>query len=106
MLLGLLGRGEDAAQAERYQARRCGVFSLLMVPRITRAQKMDALSSMAARAGYKAVLLAAGASGKFFPLLMTAAGTVAPSRDEPRTSMLFGDAKGAVSKLVEAVKGL
>ncbi|HEX5632847.1 MAG TPA: hypothetical protein VFX50_06445, partial [Gemmatimonadales bacterium] len=80
LLLGLLGRGEDAAQVERYKARRLGVFSLHMVPRITRAQKMDALSSMAACAGYKAVLLAASASGKFFPLLMTAAGTVAPSR--------------------------
>jgi NAD(P) transhydrogenase subunit alpha len=80
LLLGLLGRGEDPAQVERYRARRLGVFSLHMVPRISRAQKMDALSSMAACAGYKAVLLAAGASGKFFPLLMTAAGTVAPSR--------------------------
>ena len=80
LLLGLLGRGEDAAQIERYRARRLGVFSLTAVPRISRAQKMDALSSMAACAGYKAVLLAAGSSGKFFPLLMTAAGTVAPSR--------------------------
>ncbi len=80
LLLGLLGRGEDPAQVERYRARRLGVFSLHMVPRISRAQKMDALSSMAACAGYKAVLLAAGTSGKFFPLLMTAAGTVAPSR--------------------------
>ncbi|HEX5632408.1 MAG TPA: hypothetical protein VFX50_04235, partial [Gemmatimonadales bacterium] len=80
LLLGLLGRGEDAAQMERYRARRLGVFSLHALPRISRAQKMDALSSMAACAGYKAVLLAAGQSGKFFPLLMTAAGTVAPSR--------------------------
>ncbi len=80
LLLGLLGRGEDAAQIERYRARKLGVFSLNAVPRITRAQKMDALSSMAACAGYKAVLLAASTSGRFFPLLMTAAGTVAPSR--------------------------
>ena len=80
LLLGLLGRGEDAAQIDRYRARRLGVFSLNAVPRISRAQKMDALSSMAAVAGYKAVLLAASTSGKFFPLLMTAAGTVAPSR--------------------------
>jgi NAD/NADP transhydrogenase alpha subunit len=78
--LGLLGRGEDAAQMERYRSRRLGVFSLNALPRISRAQKMDALSSMAACAGYKAVLLAAGLSGKFFPLLMTAAGTVAPAR--------------------------
>ena len=80
LLLGLLGRGEDAAQLERYRSRRLGVFSLTAVPRISRAQKMDALSSMAACAGYKAVLLAANTLGKFFPLLMTAAGTVAPSR--------------------------
>ena len=80
LLLGLLGRGEDAEQMARYRARRLGVFSLNALPRISRAQKMDALSSMAACAGYKAVLLAAGSSGKFFPLLMTAAGTVAPSR--------------------------
>lgn len=80
LLLGLLGRGEDAEQTARYRARRLGVFSLNALPRITRAQKMDALSSMAACAGYKAVLQAAGLSGKFFPLLMTAAGTVAPAR--------------------------
>jgi NAD(P) transhydrogenase subunit alpha len=80
LLLGLLGRGEDASQLERYRARRLGVFSLNALPRISRAQKMDALSSMAACAGYKAVLLAANHSGKFFPLLMTAAGTVAPAR--------------------------
>ncbi len=80
LLLGLLGRGEDPAQIERYKARKLGVFSLNAVPRISRAQKLDALSSMAACAGYKAVLLAASTSGKFFPLLMTAAGTVAPSR--------------------------
>ena len=80
LLLGLLGRGEDPAQMGRYRARRLGVFSLSALPRISRAQKMDALSSMASCAGYKAVLLAANASGKFFPLLMTAAGTVAPAR--------------------------
>ena len=80
LLLGLLGRGEDADQLARYKARKLGVFSLHALPRISRAQKMDALSSMAACAGYKAVLMAAATSGKFFPLLMTAAGTVAPSR--------------------------
>ena len=80
LLLGLLGRGEDADQLARYKARKLGVFSLHALPRISRAQKMDALSSRAACAGYKAVLMAAATSGKFFPLLMTAAGTVAPSR--------------------------
>ena len=59
-----------------------GVSSIAMdlVPRITRAQAMDALSSQATVAGYKAVLLAAARSPRMFPLLMTAAGTVAPAR--------------------------
>ena len=51
-----------------------------LMPRITRAQSMDALSSMATIAGYKAVLLAADALPRMFPMLMTAAGTVAPAR--------------------------
>ena len=80
LLLGLMGRGENSDQMQRYRARRLGVFSLNALPRISRAQKMDALSSMAACAGYKAVLVAANSAGKFFPLLMTAAGTVAPAR--------------------------
>ncbi len=55
-------------------------FSMEMMPRITRAQSMDALSSMATIAGYKAVLLAADRLPKMFPMLMTAAGTIAPAR--------------------------
>jgi len=55
-------------------------FSLELVPRISRAQSMDALSSQASVAGYEAVLMAAGRLGKFFPMMMTAAGTVAPAR--------------------------
>jgi NAD(P) transhydrogenase subunit alpha len=55
-------------------------FSLELVPRISRAQSMDALSSQASAAGYKAVLMAATRLGKFFPMMMTAAGTVAPAR--------------------------
>jgi NAD(P) transhydrogenase subunit alpha len=51
-----------------------------LMPRITRAQSMDALSSMATVAGYKAVLLAASALGKMFPMLMTAAGTITPAK--------------------------
>ncbi len=56
------------------------VFAMDLVPRITRAQKMDALSSQANIAGYKAVLLAASNLGRYFPLLMTAAGTVKPAK--------------------------
>jgi NAD(P) transhydrogenase subunit alpha len=56
------------------------LFSMELMPRITRAQSMDALSSMATIAGYKGVLLAASALPRMFPMLMTAAGTVSPAR--------------------------
>lgn len=64
------------------QLAECGttVFAMELIPRITRAQSMDALSSMATVAGYKAVLLAAHLSPSMFPLLMSAAGTVSPAR--------------------------
>ena len=55
-------------------------FSMDAIPRTTRAQSMDALSSMSTIAGYKSVLIAANAMGRFFPLLMTKAGTVPPAR--------------------------
>ncbi|TMC82376.1 MAG: Re/Si-specific NAD(P)(+) transhydrogenase subunit alpha [Chloroflexi bacterium] len=55
-------------------------FSLELLPRISRAQSMDALSSQASAAGYKAVLMAADRIGKLFPMMMTAAGTIAPTR--------------------------
>lgn len=61
-------------------ARRVTAFAMDRVPRITRAQAMDALSSMGTVAGYRAALLAAQHLGKFFPMLMTAAGTVPPAR--------------------------
>ena len=61
-------------------ARPATLFSMELVPRITRAQAMDALSSMATVAGYKAIVNAAGMLPRMFPLLMTAAGTVAPAR--------------------------
>ena len=59
--------------------RKVTTYSMEMIPRITRAQSMDALSSMATVAGYKAVLLAADYMGKMFPMLMTAAGTIPPA---------------------------
>src|SRR5204862_1601048 len=61
-------------------ARKVTAFSLALLPRITRAQPMDVLSSQATVAGYKAVLLAATATGRFFPMLVTAAGTLPPAR--------------------------
>lgn len=61
-------------------AKKISTFAMDAVPRISRAQKMDALSSQANLAGYKAVLLGANALGKIFPLMMTAAGTITPAR--------------------------
>jgi NAD(P) transhydrogenase subunit alpha len=63
-----------------FRARKITAFAMELVPRIARAQKMDALSSQANLAGYKAVLLAANAMGKVFPMMITAAGTVQPAR--------------------------
>lgn len=60
--------------------RKISSFSMDAVPRISRAQKMDALSSQANLAGYKSVILAANYLGKIFPLMMTASGTITPSR--------------------------
>ncbi|MBA9078274.1 Re/Si-specific NAD(P)(+) transhydrogenase subunit alpha [Rufibacter quisquiliarum] len=60
--------------------KRISAFAMDAVPRISRAQKMDALSSQANLAGYKSVLLGANALGKIFPLMMTAAGTITPAR--------------------------
>jgi len=75
----LQSRG-DAELAERLKRRRISALSLDLLPRIARAQSMDVLSSMANIAGYKSVLIAANALGKFFPMLMTAAGTVLPAK--------------------------
>ena len=61
-------------------ARGVTTFAMELMPRITRAQSMDALSSMATIAGYKAVLLAANELPRMFPMLMTAAGTITPAR--------------------------
>jgi NAD(P) transhydrogenase subunit alpha len=68
------------AAVEALAARGVTAFSLELLPRISRAQSMDALSSQASLAGYKAVLMAANRLGKFFPMLTTAAGTIPPAR--------------------------
>src|SRR5690606_16724238 len=65
---------------EAMNQKKISSFSMDAVPRISRAQKMDALSSQANLAGYKTVLLGANALGKIFPLMMTAAGTVTPAK--------------------------
>jgi NAD(P) transhydrogenase subunit alpha len=78
--IGLCDPLSDPAIATRYAQARATLFSMEFVPRITRAQSMDVLSSMASIAGYKAVLIAADTLPKLFPMMTTAAGTMAPAR--------------------------
>jgi NAD(P) transhydrogenase subunit alpha len=80
VLISFLQPGTNADVIGLLAKQKVTAFSLDLVPRISRAQSMDALSSQANVAGYKAVLLAANHLPKFFPLLITAAGTVAPAR--------------------------
>jgi NAD(P) transhydrogenase subunit alpha len=80
VLIGLLQPSGDPALFQQLAERRIIACSMELVPRTTRAQMMDALSSQSTVAGYKAVLIAATALQKFFPMLMTAAGTVRPAR--------------------------
>jgi NAD(P) transhydrogenase subunit alpha len=80
VVLGFLRPLDEPAQLTPALERGLTTFAMELVPRITRAQSMDALSSMATVAGYKAVVLAAATIPRMFPLLMTAAGTVPPAR--------------------------
>jgi NAD(P) transhydrogenase subunit alpha len=79
-LIGFLQPHANRAGIGGLAARRVTAFAMEFMPRITRAQSMDALSAMSTVAGYKAVLIAASRLPRFFPLLMTAAGTVSPAR--------------------------
>jgi len=79
-LVALFQPSAERETVSQLAARRVTAFSLALLPRITRAQPMDVLSSQATVAGYKAVLLAAAATGRFFPMLVTAAGTLSPAR--------------------------
>lgn len=79
----LIGMAEPLAEPESVQSlaeRKVTVFSMELIPRITRAQSMDVLSSMATVAGYKAVLIAAAGLIRIFPMFMTAAGTISPAK--------------------------
>ncbi|MEO6169604.1 MAG: NAD(P) transhydrogenase subunit alpha [Lysobacter sp.] len=80
VLVGQLAAQAEAARSEAIVARGLVAFPLERLPRTTRAQAMDVLSSQAGMAGYKAVLLGAQLSPRFFPMLTTAAGTIRPSR--------------------------
>ena len=79
-LIGFLQPYANATGIQALAARRITAFAMELMSRITRAQSMDVLSAMSTVAGYRAVLLAAGRLPKFFPLLMTAAGTLTPAR--------------------------
>jgi len=79
-LVGMLHPQADAARAEALTARGILAFPLEKLPRTTRAQAMDVLSSQAGMAGYKSVLIAAQLAPRFFPMLTTAAGTIRPSK--------------------------
>lgn len=77
---GVMQPTKDQALVRAFQDRRTTAFAMEFVPRITRAQSMDVLSSQANMGGYKAVLLAANQSAKMFPMMMTAAGTISPAK--------------------------
>ena len=79
-LIAMLWPLQNAELASRLAARKITSFSMDAIPRIARAQALDVLSSMSTVAGYRAVLMAAGSLPRFFPLLMTAAGTIPPAR--------------------------
>jgi NAD(P) transhydrogenase subunit alpha len=80
VLIAFLYPAINANLVQRLADRRITSLSMELIPRITRAQKMDALSSQASVAGYKSVLVAAASLGRYFPMLTTAAGTITPSK--------------------------
>ena len=80
IVLGLLNPFGAPKTVQKLAQRGVTAFALELLPRISRAQSMDALTSMATIAGYKAVLVAAGELDKMYPLMMTAAGTIRPAR--------------------------
>ncbi len=80
VLVGLLAPLQQREQVGRYASHGVTSFAMELIPRISRAQSMDALSSQSNIAGYKAVIDAADHFGRILPMMMTAAGTVAPAR--------------------------
>ena len=80
ILIGILQPHADRSMIEAYARRGITAFAMEFLPRITRAQTMDVLSSQANLAGYRAVLEASYEFGRAFPMMMTAAGTIAPAR--------------------------
>ena len=79
IIIGFMSPFKYIQNIQSLADREITTFSMELVPRISRAQRMDALSAMSSAAGYKAVLLAGSTLNKFFPLMMTAAGTISPA---------------------------
>ena len=79
-LIGFLQHYKYPERIKKMAERKINAFAMELIPRITRAQSIDALSSQAAVAGYKAAIIAANMSTRFFPMLTTAAGTIRPSK--------------------------
>jgi NAD(P) transhydrogenase subunit alpha len=79
-IIGLLAPHKSQDRMPAYLEKRLSAFAMEKLPRTTRAQAMDVLSSQAGMAGYKAVLIAAQLAPRFFPMLTTAAGTIRPSK--------------------------
>ena len=80
MLISFLWAAQNRDTIDQLNAQKITALGMEAIPRITRAQKMDALSSMSSIAGYKSVLMGADALGKYLPMMMTAAGTIAPAK--------------------------
>ncbi|THB67772.1 MAG: NAD(P) transhydrogenase subunit alpha [Gammaproteobacteria bacterium] len=80
IVLGYMNPFEVGSLAEKMKERKVSSFAMELIPRITRAQAIDSLSSQASAAGYKAAIMAADLCSKFFPMLTTAAGTVKPAK--------------------------
>ena len=80
VIIGFFNPFKNIHNVEELAARNMTTFSMELVPRISRAQRMDALSAMSSAAGYKAVIQAAAELNKLFPMMMTAAGTISPAK--------------------------
>ncbi len=80
VVIGFMLPHKYPERVARMRDRRITAFAMELIPRISRAQSMDALSSQAAVAGYKAAIMAADRTGRFFPMLTTAAGTIRPAK--------------------------
>jgi H+-translocating NAD(P) transhydrogenase subunit alpha len=80
ILVSFIWAAQNRDLVDALNAQKVTTLGMEAIPRITRAQKMDALSSMSSIAGYKSVLLGADALGKYLPMMMTAAGTIAPAK--------------------------